>query len=418
MGTVYRAADLDRGGQEVALKLLSVRTARDPRNEARFRREAQAAASLAHPNIGQVREVGEHAGQLFLAMPLYDGQTLERRLDRAAELDPMPIPEIVSIAAQLAAALAAAHAEGIVHRDIKPANLMLLRGEQLKLVDFGLAHWEGAVPLTDLGSAAGTVVYMAPEQIRGEAGGPRADLWSFGAVVYEMLVGRPPFGRSGPQPVAWLMQAILEQEPPPLSELRPDVPPALAHIVERCLAKEQARRWGSAAEILTELRKSGLLRDPEPAASPERHLWRGVAVTAALLFILGAGYLLLRGRSTALRVAVLPPEIEGRMSGAERDRIAGDLQQATRQALATLPRLHVLALTAPTATARAAAADEVVTARAYCGEQLCQVVLHRLRGRDGSELWTDTFEVPVAALDSLSDEVAPRIWKAYAGEKP
>jgi serine/threonine protein kinase len=413
MGTVYRAADLDRGGREVALKLLALRKVRDPRDEARFRREAQTAASLQHPNIGTVHEVGEHQGRLFLAMPLYDGQTLERWLDRAAELDLMPVSEIVAIAAQLAAALAAAHAAGIVHRDVKPANLILLGGRQLKLLDFGLANWEGAAPLTDLGSAVGTVVYMAPEQIRGEAGGPGADVWAFGAVVYEMLVGRPPFGRSGPQPVAWLMQAILEQEPPPLCELRPDVPPVLARIVERCLAKAPAARYANAAEILEALQTSGLLRDPTPASSPLRRLWRSAAATAAALLVLGTVFFFLH-RPRPLRVAVLPPEIEGRVSAADRDRIALSLRQATLQALATVPRLRVVTADATDATIATDAADEVVTARAYCGEQLCQVVLHRSRGTDGSDLWTDTFEVPVSALGSLPDEVAPRIWKGYA----
>jgi serine/threonine protein kinase len=410
MGTVYRAADLDnggRGGREVALKLLTLRKVRDPRDEARFRREAQTAASLQHPNIGTVHEVGEHQGQLFLAMPLYDGQTLERWLDRAAELDLMPISETVAIAAQLAAALAAAHAAGIVHRDVKPANLILLGGRQLKLLDFGLANWEGAAPLTDLGSAVGTVVYMAPEQIRGEAGGPQADVWAFGAVVYEMLVGRPPFGRSGPQPVGWLMQAILEQEPPPLRELRPDVPPALARIVERCLAKAPAARYADAAEILEALQASGLLSDPAPPASLLRRLRRSAAATAAALAVLGAVFFLLH-RPRPLQVAVPPPEVEGRVSGAERDRIAWSLRQATLQALAAVPRLRVVTPVATDAT------DEVVTARAYCGEKLCQVVLHRSRGADGSDLWTDTFEVPVSALGALPGEVAPRIRKGYA----
>jgi serine/threonine-protein kinase len=404
MGIVYRAADLTRDGQEVALKLLSTHKIREPRNEARFWREAQTAAALAHPNIGTVYEVGEHAGHLFLAMPLYDGQTLARRLDRAAELEPMPIPEIVSIAAQLAAALAAAHRAGIVHRDVKPANLMLLRGEEAKLLDFGLACWEGAAPLTDLGSAVGTIVYMAPEQIRGEPGGPRADLWSFGAVVYEMLAGRPPFGRSGPQPVQWLMMAILEQEPPPLREMRPDVPPALADIVERCLAKDPADRYGSAEEILSDLRESGLVRAPEAPARQRRLPWRAIAAAATALLIFSAVFSWLRSTRTIL-VAVPRPEIEGPLSPAERDRIADSLQQATRRALSGLPRLRTVS------THKTAETDEVVTTRAYCGEQICQVVLHRLRGDDGSDLWMDSLEIPVASLDSIA---LPRLRKAYS----
>ena len=407
MATVYRAADLDRGGEEVALKLLSMPKVHDARDEARFQREAQTAASLKHPNIGTVHAVGEHAGQLFLSMPLYDGQTLERRLDRAAELDPMPISEVVLIAAQLAAALAAAHAAGVVHRDVKPANLMLLGGRRLKLLDFGLASREGSASLTDPGSAVGTVVYMAPEQVRGAAGGPQADLWSFGAVVYEMLAGRPPFGHGGPQPLQWLIQAILEQEPPPLCEIRPDVPSSLAALVDRCLAKDPAARSASAAEILAELRMSGLLHDP-PSGSARRPLRRTLAVAAAALLV-ALGAVSLFRPPALLRVAVLAPEIEGRVSGTDRERLAVNLREATLEALGTLPQLRLVA---------PGAADEIVTARAYCGEQICQVVLQRRRGADGSDLWTDSFEIPLGALASLPANVAPRIRKTYSPIQP
>jgi serine/threonine-protein kinase len=281
-------------------------------------------------------------------MPLYDGQTLARRLDRAAELEPMPVPEVVAIAVQLAGALAAAHRAGIVHGDVKPANLMLLRGEEVRLLDFGLSCREGAPSLSDLGRAVGTIIYMAPEQIRGAACGPGTDLWSFGAVVYEMLAGRPPFGRTGPQPVPWLMQAILEQEALPLRELRPDVPPALVAIVERCLAKDPAERYGGAEEILSDLRESGLVPAPEPPAARQRRLpWRAAAAVAAALLIAGALFFLLPANRT-LEVAVLRPEIEGAVSPAERDRIAGSLQQAARRALSGLPRLRAVCAWTPT----------------------------------------------------------------------
>jgi len=410
MGIVYRAADLSREGQEVALKLLSVHKSREPLLEAGFWREAQIAASLTHPNIGKVLEVGEHEGQLFLAMPLYDGQTLARRLDRAAELEPMPVAEVVAIAVQLAGALAAAHRAGIVHGDVKPANLMLLRGEEVRLLDFGLSCREGAPSLSDLGRAVGTIVYMAPEQIRGAACGPGTDLWSFGAVVYEMLAGRPPFGRTGPQPVPWLMQAILEQEAPPLREIRPDVPPALADIVERCLTKDPASRYGSAEQILSDLEKSGLVHIPEPPAKPRRLPWRAAAAAAVALLLFGALFPLVHFHRT-LRVAVPRPEIEGPLSPADRDRIADHLLQATHRALSGLPRLRVVSPDETAATDDTDEVDEVITTRAYCGEQICQVIQHRLRGGDGSDLWTDTLEVPVSSLDSLA---LPRIRQAYS----
>jgi serine/threonine protein kinase len=204
MGVVYRALD-QHTGSEVALKLLATDRVRGVDGE-RFRREARAAASLDHPNIAKVQEIGEHQGRPFLAMPLYEGVTLKKRLDRAEEIAPMPLAEIISIAAQLASALETAHSAGIVHRDLKPANLMLTRGGRLKLLDFGLAVWEGASRLTDTGGAVGTLAFMAPEQLRGEEVDARADLWSFGAVLYEMLAGRPPFVKGPHESLQDLMQ--------------------------------------------------------------------------------------------------------------------------------------------------------------------------------------------------------------------
>src|SRR6185436_7792316 len=262
MGVVYRARD-ERTGREVALKVLAAGKMRGGDGE-RFRREARAAASLDHPNIAKVLEIGEHQGHPFLAIPLYEGETLKKRLDRADEVAPMPLAEIVSTAAQLASALETAHRAGIVHRDLKPANLMLTRGGRVKLLDFGLAFWEGASRLTDAGGTVGTLAFMAPEQLRGEEVDARADLWSFGAVLYEMLAGRPPFIRGPHDSPQKLMQSILGSEPPPLREARPDTPAVLERIVAGCLRKDPAARFASAGEIIDELRGAALLTDPHP----------------------------------------------------------------------------------------------------------------------------------------------------------
>ncbi len=291
MGVVYRARD-ERTGREVALKVLATGKMRGGDGD-RFRREARAAASLDHPNIAKVLEIGEHEGHPFLAMPLYEGGTLKRRLDRADEIAPMPIAEIISIAAQLASALETAHSAGIVHRDLKPANLILTRGGRVKLLDFGLAFWEGASRLTDTGGTVGTLAFMAPEQLRGGEVDARADLWSFGAVLYEMLAGRPPFVRGPRDSPQELMQAILESEPPPLRDARPDTPAVLERIVAGCLRKDPAARFASAGEIIDELRGAALLTDPHPRPDRDAEgLYPWLLLAAGILLVLWVLYVL------------------------------------------------------------------------------------------------------------------------------
>lgn len=406
MGVVYRALDM-KSGREVALKLLAggVRGERAER-DGRFRREARAALSLDHPNIAKVEEIGEHEGRPFLIMPLYEGETLKKRLDRAEEVAPMPLSEIVSIAAQLASALETAHSAGIVHRDLKPANLMLTRGGRLKLLDFGLALWEGSSRLTDAGGAVGTLTYMAPEQLRGEEIDARADLWAFGTVLYEMLTGRPPFLRNPHHTVQEQMQAVLEQEPPSLREARPDTPAVLARIVERCLAKNPADRYPTAGEIVNELQGAALLTDPHPR--PDRQgggLRPWLLLTAAVLLV-GAIAVVqeLIPRNETVRVTVLPPSLQGLSAEAE-NRVASNLQRALQE---TLREMDEIALVEGTG-----ASEEHLASRIYCGPDVCQVVLHRLSTEDGRELWSDQIQVPAAGPANLVAELASRLRQAY-----
>ncbi|HSS48699.1 MAG TPA: protein kinase, partial [Thermoanaerobaculia bacterium] len=240
MGVVYLAMDAELG-REVALKFLHRQREMRPADEARFRREAQVAASLDHPNIGTIYEVGEHEGQRFLAMAFYDGTTLARLLESQPE-HRLPVAQAAAIAGQLASALAAAHAAGIVHRDLKPENVMVLPDGRVKLLDFGLARWIDAEGITEEGMAVGTAAYMAPEQIRGRRTGTAADLWALGVMLYEMLAGRRPFGgeRQG------MVHSILYEDPPLLREVRPDAPPVLERIVPHCLVKEPGNRWPAA----------------------------------------------------------------------------------------------------------------------------------------------------------------------------
>ena len=244
MGTVYLAEDTHLK-RRVALKFLLPGTVDDPEAAARLLREARAASALDHPHIATVYEIGEHAGQPFIAMAHYEGETLAARLAHGQ----MPVGEIARILAQLADALDAAHTAGIVHRDLKPSNLMLTATGQLKVLDFGLAKsekGETATQLTAAGSTVGTAAYMSPEQAAGETVDARSDLWSLGVIAYEMLAGRPLFkGTSG----LAIIHAVLTATLPRVRTLRPDVPPELEAIVDRTLVRDRERRTITAAAV-------------------------------------------------------------------------------------------------------------------------------------------------------------------------
>ncbi|HEY2295657.1 MAG TPA: serine/threonine-protein kinase, partial [Thermoanaerobaculia bacterium] len=287
MGIVYLALDVELG-REVAIKFLHHWREARPADEVRFRREAQAAASLDHPCIGTIYEIGEHEGVRFLAMAYYEGTTLAQLLAGRPD-HRLPTPEAASIAGQLASALAAAHAAGIAHRDLKPENVMVLPDGRVKLLDFGLARWVDAGGVTEEGVAVGTAAYMAPEQLRGERTTTAVDLWALGVVLYEMLAGRRPFGGER----AGMMHSILHEHPPPLREERPDVPAVLERIVSRCLTKEPGDRWPGAADVLAELQAAGLWGSTSggTAVVPlprRRRPWTVAAVAAAVAVLLAA----------------------------------------------------------------------------------------------------------------------------------
>ena len=228
-----RDVELDR---PVALKRLAENLARDDELHARFLREARLAARLAHPNVVRVYDVGEHEGRPFIAMEYVDGETLA---DLLARRGPLPPDEVAALGIQICSALEAAHTAGLVHRDVKPHNLLLRKDGQLKLGDFGIAFALGGTRLTMAGTVLGTAAYLAPEQARGEEVTAAADIYALGAVLYELLAGRPP---RTPSSVAELAEAT-EILPPP------GAPPALAAVVKRCLESEPRRRPQSAAEV-------------------------------------------------------------------------------------------------------------------------------------------------------------------------
>lgn len=266
MGQVYKAKDtrLDR---IVALKLLTNQFTNDEHIQIRFRREAIAASKLDHPNICTIYEIDEtDAGETFIAMSYCEGETLKERIARG-KLD---IPEAINLWYQIALGLQSAHRSGIVHRDIKPANLIISPDSVVKIVDFGVAKLLGSTAITKENSTPGTVAYMSPEQATGDTVDERSDIWSLGVVLYEMLTDRLPFAGDYDQAVIY---SILNINPTPLNQLRPEVSDHLALIVHRCLEKEPHKRFASVDQLLEALKSIspslGLSRFPLPA--PKRN---------------------------------------------------------------------------------------------------------------------------------------------------
>lgn len=250
MGDVYRARDT-RLGREVAIKVIRSDVAGDADQVRRFEREARSAAALNHPNIATVFEIGEHDGTRFIAMELVEGHTLKQRLAAG----PLPLPQLLDIATQIARGLARAHAAGIVHRDLKPANLMVTSEGLVKILDFGLARRMEHAPdvesgITREGTRLGTVQYMSPEQAAARPLDHRSDQFSFGAILYEMVTGMRAFERdTAPQTLA----AILEDEPESARTLNAGMPAGLQAILARCLAKDRERRYASTADLASAL---------------------------------------------------------------------------------------------------------------------------------------------------------------------
>jgi len=245
MGIVYEALDnkLDR---KIALKFLPPEATRDPEAKARFIQEAKAASALDHPNVCTIYEVGEtENGQLFIAMACYEGETLKEIISRG----PLPLEDVIDITQQVARGLAKSHEQGIIHRDIKPANIFVTSDGLVKILDFGLAKLAGQTRLTRTGSTLGTVAYMSPEQARGEASDHRADIWSLGVTLYEMVTGQLPFKGE----YEALVYSILNETAEPLTGLRTGIPLELERIINKCLAKDPGERYQSAQGLLSDL---------------------------------------------------------------------------------------------------------------------------------------------------------------------
>ncbi len=456
MGVVYRAEDT-RLGRQVAVKFLSTRLSQDPASLERFQREARAASALSHPNICALYDIGRKDDLPFIVMELLDGTTLRRRIFG----HPIPVDELLDMGAQIADALDAAHTHGIVHRDVKSANIFVTaRNHQVKILDFGLAKLAQAgaaavnpfaettvgtpaVRPTETGQTLGTPTYMSPEQARGEDLDARSDLFSFGAVLYEMATGREPFAR---RTSPLIFDAILHETPEPPSAVNPAVPAALDRLILKALEKDRELRYQSAAEMRADLRRlrresdasRTVVRTPgdgrttvtRPQAQGSAGAAGAVARRPSLKTIgIAAGVLVLTALAATLfwvrgaggvgidSVAVLP------FAGGDQ---AGDLEYLTDgitetliNGLAQLQGLRVAARSVvfrykgqsadPQQVGRDLNVRTVVTGRvARRGDQLV-IQADMMNVDDGTQIWGDQYNVPISDLLAVQERIASEI---------
>ncbi|MGB8510758.1 MAG: protein kinase [Pyrinomonadaceae bacterium] len=419
MGEVYLAEDT-RLGRKVALKFISGKLMNDTWAKRQLVKEAQAVAMVEHPNICSIHGLEEAEGHTFIVMQYIEGETLAD-LIRARTPD---AAEAVSLALQIVAAVAEAHAHGIIHRDLKPHNIVVNDCGQVKVLDFGLAKIiqnQGVLPLgedssrfSQGGLVIGTVAYMSPEQLRAEKLDFRSDIFSLGTVLYELFTGLKPFARASD---AEIISAILTSPPSPLARHAHGIPPELGHIVFKCLEKDREKRYQSSSELLYDL--GNIRRQRNGAASRRRSFnLSAVAALALLLLIVVVSVLAYRHITRPYTLAVLPITNESDDAGIEY--LGDSLAESLINKLARLPELRVKPFTAvsgykstgsdPQKVGRELAVDAVLLGKIVREGHSFVLEMDLVDASDGAKLWAKRYDtVNTAAISELQNDIAVKV---------